>query len=327
MEGWKELRPPFLLSNGQDARSILPIFFFQSLKSMLFLALNVILLSGFGLILKHAKNNQQRLNPIGFINYLTALFISVWALSQNFLVPAQHFTFSKLTVALGLTNGVTYAVGFELFTIGIRLSGIVVTAALVRLSIVIPILVAMLFWQEIPNLWQTMGLLFTFSAIPLLSQREKEPTYKFTHDKPEVSQGLGFAVVITILLVTGISRLTMKAFNEMCLADEKPLYMNLLFGVCTFVYLGVCLYQKTWPNWWEVFYGTLMGICNVGGSWALLVALEQVSALIAFPTSSSGGVLFTMFVGMVFLGERLSRTSLIGALMAAVALIFINLKT
>ena len=217
--------------------------------------------------------------------------------------------------------------GFELFTIGIRLSGIVVTAALVRLSIVLPILVAMIFWQEIPNLWQTIGLLLTFVAIPLLSQREKEPTYTFTPDKPEVPQGLGFAIAITILLVTGISRLTMKAFNEMCPIDEKSLYMSLLFGVATVIYLGICFYQKIWPNWWEVFYGVLIGVCNVGGSWALLIALDQVSALIAFPMSSSGGVLFTMFVGMVFLHERLSRTSLIGALLATVALIFVNLKT
>ena len=288
---------------------------------MLFLALNIILLSGFGLFLKHAKDNQQRLNPIGFINYLCAFFISIWVLSQE-----QDFEFSKLTFALGISNGVTYAAGFELFTLGIRLSGIVVTAAIVRLSIVIPILVSMLFWQEIPNLWQTIGLLLTFVAIPLLSQREKEPTYKFTPDSPEVSQGLGFAVVITILVITGISRLTMKAFNEMCPIDEKSLYMSLLFGVATVIYLGVCLYQRTWPNWWEVAYGTLIGICNVGGSWALLIALDHVSALIAFPMSSSGGVLFTMFVGMVFLHERLSRPSLIGALFAIVALIFVNLK-
>ena len=289
---------------------------------MLFLVLNIILLSGFGLFLKHAKNNQQRLNPIGFVNYLAAFCISVWALSLK-----QDFAFSKLTLALGVTNGVTYAIGFELFTIGIRLSGVVITVAIVRLSIVIPILVSMLFWQEIPNLWQSIGLLLTFLAIPLLSQREKEPIDKWTPSRPEISQGLGFAVVITILLVTGISRLTMKAFNEMCPIDEKSFYMTLLFGVCTVVYLGVCLHQRVWPNWWEAFYGVLIGACNVGGRWALLVALDKVSALIAFPMSSSGGVLFTMFVGMVFLRERLSRTSLIGALLAMIALIFVNLKS
>ncbi len=289
---------------------------------MLFLALNIILLSGFGLFLKHAKNNQQRLNPIGFVNYLTAFCISVWVLSLE-----QDFAFSKLTLALGVANGVTYAIGFELFTIGIRLSGVVVTVAIVRLSIVIPILVAILFWQEIPNPWQSIGLLLTFLAIPLLSQREKEPIDKWTPNRPEISQGLGFAVVITILLVTGISRLTMKAFNEMCPIDEKSFYMTLLFGVCTVVYFGVCLHQKVWPNWWEAFYGVLIGVCNVGGSWALLVALDKVSALIAFPMSSSGGVLFTMFIGMVFLRERLSRASLIGALIAMIALIFVNLKS
>ena len=288
---------------------------------MLFLALNIILLSGFGLFLKHAKNNQQRLNPIGFVNYFCAFFISIWVLSQE-----QDFEFSKITFALGIANGVTYAIGFELFTVGIRMSGIVVTAAIVRLSIVIPILVSMLFWKEIPNPWQMLGLLLTFVAIPLLSQREKEPSYAFTPDRPEVSQGLGFAVVLTILGITGISRLTMKAFNEMCPLDEKPLYMSLLFGIATVIYLGICLYQRVWPTWWEVAYGTLIGICNVGGSWALLIALDKVSALIAFPMSSAGGVLFTMFVGMVFLREKLSRMSLIGALFAIVALVFVNLK-
>lgn len=288
---------------------------------MLFLALNIVLLSGFGLFLKHAKDNQQRLNPIGFVNYLTAFFISIWVLSQE-----QDFEFSRLTFVLGISNGITYAAGFELFTLGIRLSGIVVTAALVRLSIVVPILVSILFWNEVPNLWQGVGLVLTFVAIPLLSQREKEPTYKFTPERPAVSHGLGFTVVITILLVTGISRLTMKAFNEMCPIDEKSLYMSLLFGVATVIYFGICFYQKIWPNWWEVFYGVLVGICNLAGSWALLVALDKVSALIAFPMSSSGGVLFTMFVGMVFLGERLSRPSLLGAGLAAVALIFVNLK-
>ena len=289
---------------------------------MLFLVFNIILLSGFGLFLKHAKNNQQRLNPIGFVNYLTAFCISVWVLSLE-----QDFAFSKLTLALGVANGVTYAIGFELFTIGIRLSGVVVTVAIVRLSIVIPILVSILFWQEIPNPWQSIGLLLTFLAIPLLSQREKQPIDKWSPSRQEISQGLGFAVVITILLVTGISRLTMKAFNEMCPIDEKSFYMTLLFGVCTVVYFGVCLHQKVWPNWWEAFYGVLIGACNVGGSWALLVALDKVSALIAFPMSSSGGVLFTMFIGMVFLRERLSRTSLIGALIAMIALIFVNLKS
>ena len=118
----------------------------------------------------------------------------------------------------------------------------------------------------------------------------------------------------------------MKAFNEMCPIDEKSLYMSLLFGVATVIYFGICFYQKIWPNWWEVFYGVLIGICNVAGSWALLIALDKVSALIAFPMSSSGGVLFTMFVGMVFLHERLGRIPLIGAGLAVIALIFVNLK-
>ena len=175
-EGWK--------GDFAFQSSNLPTF--QSVKPMFFLVLNIVLLSGFGLFLKHAKDNQQRLNPIGFVNYLVASFISIWVLSQE-----QDFEFSKLTFVLGISNGVTYAAGFELFYTWDPAQRIVVTAALVRLSIVVPILVSMLFWKEIPNLWQAVGLLLTFVAIPLLSQREKEPTYKFTPDRPEMPQVWG----------------------------------------------------------------------------------------------------------------------------------------
>ncbi len=289
---------------------------------MLFLFLNIVLLSAFGLFLKHAKDHQQRLNPIGFANYATAFLISVW-----FLTPERLFDFSALSFGLGTLNGITYAAEFELFKLGIRLSGIIVTAAVVRLSIVVPILGVMLVWQEFPNFWQSIGLLLILGAIPLLSQREKEQVYTFTPGRPQISQGLGFTVVITIMVVAGISRLNMTAFIELCPIEDKPLYMSLLFGTSTLIYLVICLYQRVWPNWWEVFYGALIGICNAAGSWALLKALDKMSGLIVSPMSSSGVVLFTMIVGMLFFRERLSRATLIGAILAVIALIFINMRT
>ncbi|MBI1925199.1 EamA family transporter [Candidatus Poribacteria bacterium] len=318
---------------------------------MVFLILHIMLISGFGLFLKDAKNRGHRMNPIGFMNYLIAFLISAWSAAQ-----AGSFEFTRLTFAFGFTNGVAYAIGFVLVTLGMRLSGIVVTIAVVRLSLVVPILFAILFWDEIPNGWQATGILLACCALPLLgtksppSRAEKETggfslnltpnlTTPAISSPPTVSPpslvgkgdgglgpGLGLLVVAMLFINSGVSRLAMKAFNEMCPIDQKPMYLLFLFGTTAIAYAGVCIYQKTVPTRWEALYGVLIGVCNVGGSWAFLKALDGVDALIAFPVSGSGGVLFTTLVGVLLLRERLERKSMIGVVATILALIFVNLK-
>jgi len=310
---------------------------------MLFLILHIMLISGFGLFLKDAKNRGHRMNPIGFMNYLIAFLMSAWSATQ-----AGSFEFTRLTFAFGFTNGVAYAIGFVLVTLGMRLSGIVVTIAVVRLSLVVPILFAILFWNEIPNGWQATGILMACCALPLLgtkspSSRAEKETGGFglnltpsptalplpISSTPTISQGaggLGLLVVAMLFINSGVSRLAMKAFNEMCPIDQKPMYLLFLFGTTAIAYAGVCIYQKTVPTRWEAFYGVLIGVCNVGGSWAFLKALDGVDALIAFPVSGSGGVLFTTLVGVLLLRERLERKSIIGIVATILALIFVNLN-
>ena len=318
---------------------------------MFFLLAHIILISGFGLFLKDARNRGHRLNPIGFINYLTAFLISV-----GFVALKGSLAFTEWTFAFGFANGVTYATGFALVTLGIRLSGVVVTIAIVRLSVVVPILFAILLWNEMPNAWQIIGIVLACCALPLLSTKTRleisplspilqsaegrKPTTRRRSDDGEsgsnlppffrVGKGtgeLGILVIAILLINSGISRLAMKAFNEMCPSEQKPMYLLFLFGITAIAYAGVCAYQKAVPTRWENTYGVVIGLCNVGGSWAFLNALDRVDALIAFPVSGSGGVLFTMLVGISLLGERLNRKSMVGVIASIFALIFVNLKS
>lgn len=293
---------------------------------MLFLVLHVILISGFGLFLKHAKNQGHRMNPIGVVNYVTALLISVAS-----VFASGSFDFTPLSMTFGLANGITYSIGFVLVTIGLRLSGVVVTFAVVRLSLVVPVVFAILFWNEIPNAWQAIGILLACGALPLLGARSNgaaEPKASQTPARKKeegAGQGLGVLVVTALFINSGASRLATKAFNEMCPIDQKPAFLVFLFAVTTVVYTTVCLRQKTRPTLAEAVYGVVIGICNVAASWTFLAALDHVDALIAFPVSGSGGVIFTAVVGVLALGERLDRKSTVGVIITILALILVNL--
>ena len=286
---------------------------------MIYLFLHVVLLSGFGIFLKDAENRGHRLDPIGLVNYATAFVFSCALASQT-----NSFTFTPLTLVFGLATGISYAFGFVLVVAGMRLSGIVVTTAVIGLSMILPILFSVIVWNEEPNLWQTLGILIALVALPLLSgttkatQDTNRPTWYAT---PKI----GLIVVVLLFLNAGVGRLAMKGFNEMCPMDQKPMYLFFLFIVTTVSYLFICLHKRQLPTILELGYGILIGVCNVLGSGTFIVALDQLDALIAFPISGSGGMLFTTTVGILILGEQLNKRLAVGVVLAIISLILVNL--
>ena len=116
---------------------------------MIYLFLHVVLLSGFGIFLKDAENRGHRLDPIGLVNYATA-FVFSCALAHR----TNSFTFTPLTLVFGLATGISYAFGFVLVVAGMRLSGIVVTTAVIGLSMILPILFSVFFWNGLVILFR-----------------------------------------------------------------------------------------------------------------------------------------------------------------------------
>ena len=107
---------------------------------MIYLVSHIVLLSGFGLLLKDAKNRGYRLNPIGLVNYSTAFILACFLAFQE-----GNLGFTRLTFAFGLANGASYALGFVFVVAGIRMIGIIVTTVAIRLSMIIPIILSVFF--------------------------------------------------------------------------------------------------------------------------------------------------------------------------------------
>ena len=284
---------------------------------MISLILHVIFSSSFGIFLKYAKDRGHCLDSIGFINYLVALLIAIWSMMQ-----LDSLSFSGLATGLGVTNGITYALGFFLWKATVQVSGVVVTTAILRLTMVIPITFAILIWHEIPSAWQILGIFLTCSALPLLSTNDPV----VIPSNISTTSGLGAILISLTFVNAGVGRLVMKIFNETCPVDEKPFYLFFLFGVTTFFFTIVCVYQKIIPIRWEYVFGILVGVSNFFQSVTFLVALDSIDVLIVFPVSAAGSVLLTTLIGVVVLKEKLRTKSIIGIILAVIALIFVNLK-
>ena len=280
---------------------------------------HIVLLSGFGLLLKDAKNRGYRLNLIGLVNYSTAFILACFLAFQE-----GDLGFTRLTFAFGLANGASYVLGFVLVVAGIRVIGIIVTTAAIRLSMIIPIILSVFFCNERVNFYQKIGILTTLVSLPLLAMKT-ESTPTDDHTKERQKSKITFVIVALLFINSGVGHLAMKGFNEMCAIDQKPMYLVFLFLVTIIPYLFVCFGKRQLPNYIEFFYGILIGFCNITGSGMFLVALDYLAASIVFPVPSSGGMLFTTIVGVLILGKRFNKMMALGVVLTSISLVLVNL--
>ncbi|MFQ6039583.1 MAG: EamA family transporter [Candidatus Poribacteria bacterium] len=282
---------------------------------MIFLIANIFLISCFGLLLKHAGRRGQNLLAVGAVNYIFAALLSIFS-----VVSEGNFQFSTPTMIFGTMNGVTYVVSFFLILYAMNARGIAVSMAIVRIAVVIPVLFSIVYWQEIPNRWQVIGIALACISLPLLSTRQRG------NQQPGRTAKWLSLVIVTLFLFSGGSQVAMKSFNELSPAAEKPLYLLFLFGMTMFVSVWLLLWKRIVPSRGDIIYGVIIGSSNILGSGALIFALEKLPGMIVFPISASAGLLFTVVIAISLLGERLERRAVIGMIMTITALVFINLK-
>ena len=75
----------------------------------------------------------------------------------------------------------------------------------------------------------------------------------------------------------------------------------------------------------DLLYGLLIGIPNYFSARFLLLSLETVDAVVAYPTYSVGTIIVVSFVGMIFFREKLNRKQLFAIALILLSLILLNI--
>lgn len=294
---------------------------------MFFLLLHTLINTGFGLVVKDGQHRRLDLLTLGTVNYLTA---AMWFWGP--VLVGGGWPPARPTVLVGIFGGVAYVTSYLFLLQVMRYTGISIPMAIVRLSILIPIVASIFVWHETPNAWQVGGIFLTCAALPCLGLDAR------SGNGPLFS---GPAVMIALLfLVTGCCNLASKAFHETGLAAQKPHYLFCLFHVAAAVSSGAWL----WDRWrggrrkrleaapeplprarQAILPGFLLGSINASSNFLLLLALERLPGLIVFPVSSSLGLALTMLIAAWAWGERIGSWGRAGMALAVVAVVLLNL--
>ena len=131
------------------------------------------------------------------------------------------------------------------------------------------------------------------------------------------------AGLVLLLLVGGSTDATAKIFEELGQAPLKDTFLLITFVTALLLCMAVCIARRQSLTGADLLFGLLIGAPNYFSSRFLLLSLNDVPAVIAYPTYSVGTIVLIALLGVWLFHERLSRrqTLAMGMILAALALL------
>ena len=242
-------------------------------------------------------------------NYLVCSLLGAMYGSFQLVVPqAEGFS---VTLWLGLISGVLYLASFVVFQSNTRKNGIVLSAVFMKLGLLVPIVVSVLFFHESPTLAQLAGFCIAIFAIVLINV------------KKEAGAHFGFGL-IALLLLSGCTDVTAKVFDVFGAESLSAQYLFYTFFTAFVLCAVLAVRKKERPGYRELLYGIAIGVPNFFASQFMLQALSSVPGVIAYPVYSVAGILLVTMAGVLFFREKLEKRQWVALGIILVSLVLLN---
>ena len=292
---------------------------------MLYLILAVSCSLAIGMIFKHAARKELHRLALLTVNYATALLTAVVLLTWDGPSVRDGLALQGPLLALGTATGALFIGGFFVFALATQVAGMSLAIGVMRVSVVIPFLASWIIWSEVPTTAQVLGLVVAGVAFFLIARRPGASLAT-----PNARGSNAFLVLTLVFVAGGMVDVAMKTFDEVFSAtNSRALFLLLVFGVAFLIGLGFVVTQRVragvWPSRAAVGWGVALGLVNYGSAEFFLRAIEQLSGPFVFPANNIALVIGAALLGVFVWGERLSPLNWTGLLLAACALVLLNL--
>ncbi len=277
--------------------------------------------------LSATKNLSQ--SWVTMSNYFTASLFSVvmFLTEDNSLKSGTELT---MTFVIGLITGVFFLLSFVLYQISVRKNGASLSGMFAKLGILIPMIVSVLVWREIPTMMQMFGICMAMFAIAVANVSSKAST-KATHS---------IKWLLALFVGGGIAEFSNKIFQKTVSLEYRSLFLFLVFA--TALVLSILMYYADLKRQgiksgrrevatgdgnikMSVVVGIFVGIPNLFASYFLLNALNDFPASVVYPAYSAGSILMISILSVVLFKEILYKKDWIAIILTALSLILLNL--
>lgn len=243
-------------------------------------------------------------------NYLVCFLLAACYAGFDRLFPAGDGLLPAL--GMGVFNGIMYLGGFVMMQRSVKKNGVVLSSVFMKLGLLVPMALSIFLFGEMPTILQIAGFILAVLAIILINF------------KKDGSSATAVGGLLLLLLMNGGGDAMSKVFEEMgnpALSNQFLFYTFLAaFALCVLL----VIFTREKPDITSILFGLLIGIPNFFSAKFLLMALQDVPAVIAYPTFSVAGLLVVTLAGVLFFKERLEKRQWVALFLIAAALVMLN---
>lgn len=296
----------------------------QSRFIMLFLLLSALCSAALMLVFKAFEKWSVNVWQGVTFNYIVCVLTGSLVFMTQFGQAAAVLSGSWQWLYPAGVLGVLFFAGFSLSGFSTQKAGITVTTLAAKMSLIVPVLFNVLFMpgnQLTPLAYA--GIVLTFPALWLASAKKEE-----AHSKNLQPTGIAAVVLPVLVFISGgVVDTTINWSNGGLQSEaQQALFSIASFGAAAVSGLIVLIFRaiKTGEHihWRNVVGGIALGIPNYFSVYLLLQALSAFG--------NNGAWLFPLYNILIILtasaasarlfGEKLTRTNLIGMVLAMIAL-------
>lgn len=283
---------------------------------MIYLILAVLASSAVSIIMRHGEGRVKDSFAMFMANYFVCSAIALgFVLAGDKPTSGEGFPFALL---LGAFAGILYLTCFVFLKYNITRNGVMLASVFMKLGVIIPLLIAIIFFKESPSALQLIGFIIAAAAI-IIIYFEKDPEKK-------KRKGLSSAALLILLfIIGGLTNSLANIYEKLGYAQYKNHYMLFTFLSAFLLSTAVTVYKKHRVSKYDVIYGAAIGVPNYFATRLLILSLSSVPAVIVYPVYNVGAIVLIGLAGMFIFRESVKGRRLIGYIMIIASLILLNI--
>lgn len=271
---------------------------------MLYLVLSVlcsVLIANYLMVV--GRKGGLSMLPIFLGNYFIA------SLSGAISMKSAPAVASGFDLGFGLIIGAFFLGGFWVYQKSIVANGLSLSVGAMRISMILPILISLIFFGEELNALNLVGIIlgaaaFSFGVNP-----------KALHN---------FLWIIALFAISGFTDASMKIFKELGSGNEQ-LFVYLVFS-SAFVYtLLSIVFSKLRFHPKYILFGFALGLPNRYSTVFFLKSLDSIPAAIAYPLLAVSIVIMSIISDILFWKKRPVGKDYILWVLLILSLILLNI--
>lgn len=288
---------------------------------MIFLILSIVFstltVSFFKLFERYGVNT---LNAI-VVNYISCAILGSIFIQKNVFTTASV---SEPWFVYSLILGFLFISIFNAIAKTAQTMGVSISMVAAKLSVVLPIIIAVFIFNEVLSVFQLIGILLSLLAVWLISDQPKQEGHLLKHR---------FALPLIVFVGSGLIDTLLKYLQRTFIpaVSEAQIVTTIfanafLFGLLLVVFNSFKSKNHNFSVK-DLLWGIALGVPNYFSMYFLVKTLSAFNeeASVIFPVNNIGIVAVSTLVGVGFFKEKLSKQNQYGLVVAAIAIALISL--